>query len=114
MLPGGRMPVWLPAGRYGLALSTRRGTEVPPRPFEGQTEDFSREETDGRVVSRAPLVLAEGGFLRLRGDAECGGTFAGEIEISWSPVDRMMETAETVRDALRGMGIGTSRMEPGS
>lgn len=102
LLPGGRMPVWLPPGRYELALVLRRGSEIPARLFEGQAEDFAGGETDGRTVLRAPLDIAAGGFLRIAEDAECGGKAAGEAEISWSPVDRTLESAETLRAALRG------------
>jgi hypothetical protein len=114
LVPGGRMPVWLPAGRYGLALSFRRDTGIPPRLFEGQTEDFAKEETPGKVVLRAPLEIAEGGFLRLRDDADCGGRFSGDIEISWSPIDWTLEAAENVRAALRVLEDRQKRPSSGS
>ena len=123
LAPGGRLPVWLPAGHYELAIAVSDadspcgGEEIPPRLFEGQTADFTPVSgvsdfafgAGGRLYS-APLEIAEPQFLRLCGDPAAETPLfeplVADVEIAWSPVERTLAAAAELRSAfVDSMGV---------
>jgi hypothetical protein len=108
LVPGDRLPVWLPPGRYGVSVACRRvpGKAFPASLFAGQAADFAVASADGDdVVLQASLDLPKGQMLRLLGDSGSEiplfDPFAGEVEITWSPVERTLAAAEALREGLQ-------------
>ncbi len=79
-------------------------SDVPARLFEGQVDDSIVEQLpQGGCRLTLTLDLRNGSFLRVASaeDNENGfEPFRTSMEICWSPLDRMAETAQTIRDAL--------------
>lgn len=107
LVPGVRLPVWLPAGRYDVSLAFHRmpETPIPARFFKGQSSDCSvSTEEDGDVVLHATLDLPKGQMLRLLDELDTGNTpfkpFAADVEIAWSPVGHTLAAAEVLRERL--------------
>ena len=107
VVPGVRLPAFLPEGRYTVALSPPRpGAElpagVPGRIFAGQAGEF-REETapDGarRLVAEIDAP-APGAFLEPVAAPSSFEPFFAEAEISWSVAERLRRAASEIRVAL--------------
>ena len=108
------MPVWLPPGRYEISLAVRgdQHLRIPVRLFEGQSADFAvTPVAENEWTMVAPLEVSEGRMLRLEGTAgdELFEPFAADVEITWDPVERTLETAELLRGGLRAVGGGTEQ-----
>lgn len=101
---GARLPLWLPQGRYALTVAApaEAAGRIPPRLFADQAGDFAAEgDSGGECRLTAALDVGAGGFLRVP-DGGSFDAFDGELEIRWSPVDRTLDAAESLRAALDG------------
>ena len=113
LLPGWRLPLYLPEGRYQATVRIDTGCPgaadgVPPRLFEGQTEDFRAEAgEEGRWTLRAPIEMRRGGMLRTVGEEGDFDYFEAEVEVEWNPVERTLAAGEEIRRALE-RGDGTA------
>ena len=113
-VPGQVLPVFLPPGRYVVTLdlsSQFTSRQVPARLFKSQVSDFElTRDALGKECLRAVLDIRKGQLLRVMGSkaelaAAAAGVFpytpfTGELEISWSPMERTLAVAEELRAAL--------------
>jgi len=103
---GLRLPVHLPPGRYTATVSIRKDAPeapVPARLFKEQTEDFRETgESPERRFWSAGIDIRRGRMPRVSGTEgeDWFEPFEGEVEFSWSPVERTRETAEALRHAI--------------
>ena len=107
IVPGVRLPVFLPEGRYAVALSPRRPdaklpVSLPGRIFAGQTGEFRKEKSpDGSRRLVADIVVpAPGAFLSPVAAPAAFEPFFAEAEISWSVAARLRRAASEIRAAL--------------
>lgn len=105
MEPGKKLSAWLPPGRYEVSVTANveNPSVVPTRLFEGQTDVYAAEDlNDGWWRLTMALDLENGQFLHIAGEEgdDYFEPFRANVEICWSPLDRMAETARTIRDAL--------------
>ena len=103
VFPGQEFPVWLPPGRYTVALPLpleRTPDSVPPRIFEGQETDFEPVAfAPGRTELRAVLSIRSETFLR------CGSEPFDALrtypEIAWDPLEAALSVASALEPSRR-------------
>lgn len=105
LMPGWRMPVYLPSGHYEVSVRVKDACKAvpPPRLFAGQKGDFlTATGEDGVWTLTAPLDMRRGGMLRVLGEEGDFDPFEAEVEVSWDPVERTLAAGEEIRRALEG------------
>jgi len=116
VVPGGALPVWLPPGRYDLALTLPGDAprSLPARLFEAQTADFAVSASPGGGWDySAPLDLSRPELLRALSGSDPEDPlftpFEAVAEITWSPVEHTLDAARTLRNAVENE---TSALQP--
>ncbi len=104
----GALPVFLPAGRYRVAVLPDTALPAPDpdsRWFEGQ-EGSLAEETDGAgsELRVATVRMRRDGLLRspLLADPAAPALHWISIEVGWDPADLLRRAADELRAALAG------------
>lgn len=105
IVPGTRLPVFLPPGTYSLSLrfDLSAPPDLPSRLFASQSSDFVLASLpDEPAVLTASLTLTAPAFLALDGDSDAPAypPFSAALELTWSPVDFTLAAADALRAAL--------------